>query len=234
MGRDVTDPYEFSKMPLWRRIAFGQPRHLVSLYDYWISKFPITNFHYSLFKEEYRKYGINFPATRISWSDAMDYCEFIKKNFCEARLREGYIMRLPTEAEWEKAARGWDGRLWPWGNRFYKDRCNTYESGIRSHSPVDKFSPEGESIYGVADMVGNVQEWTHSFGLPYPYDCSDDRESSTSEIGGRQLVDARVVRSGAFMQRRDLANTTNRDTRNPDNPYDHIGFRIVIAPDFGY
>ncbi|MBN1285366.1 MAG: SUMF1/EgtB/PvdO family nonheme iron enzyme [Anaerolineae bacterium] len=93
------------------------------------------------------------PANGISWYEAYAYCKWLSEQL-------GYEVRLPTESEWEKAARGTDGRIYPWGDTFDKNKCNVYESKIGTTTPVGKYSPAGgDSPYGCADMAGNVWEW---------------------------------------------------------------------------
>jgi hypothetical protein len=110
------------------------------------------------------------PVVCISWDNALAYCTWLAKT-------TGQRWRLPTEAEWEKAARGSDGRIYPWGDIFDDARYNTIEGNARITTPVGSH-PTGESPYHVQDMSGNVWEWTSSLHWPYPYRKDDGREST--------------------------------------------------------
>ena len=141
------------------------PQHSVRLPEYRIDKYLVTNAQYARFLAEtgHRppstwKSGripdgqLLYPVTLVNWYDARSYAQWAGK-------------RLPTEAEWEKAARGGDGRRWPWGNVMDPKRLNTYYN-VGSASNVDTYK-EGVSPYGVFDMAGNVSEWVEDDFLPY-------------------------------------------------------------------
>jgi formylglycine-generating enzyme required for sulfatase activity len=153
------------------------------------------------------------PVTRVSWHDARAFCEWLSKEL-------GQEIRLPTEAEWEKAARGTDGRIYPWGNDAREDRCNfnIYWDGT---TPVSKYA-NGASPYGCLDMAGNVWEWTSSGFTPYPYEGGDGREDPNS--GAR-----RVLRGGSisyFGDRRGVR-CAARFNSAPFYRYINIGFRVL-------
>ena len=155
------------------------------------------------------------PVVGVSWYEAAAYCNWLRSRLVDSELpfrvwREGkpgieslaqqhVVARLPSEAEWEKAARGPDGLRWPWGDEWQEDRANTEEAHLGETSAVGSF-PAGASPYGVLDLAGNVWEWTRSrwgrksLSTPdygYPYRSDDGRE----ELDGPDL---RVVRGGSW------------------------------------
>lgn len=144
----------------------NHPQHTVGLGAYKIDKYPVTNAQYARFvaatghrpPSHWAQGKIPagkelHPVTLVSWHDAQAYAKWAGK-------------RLPTEAEWEKAARGTDGRRWPWGNAMEPSRLNTYYN-VGSTTKVTVY-PQGASPYGVMDMAGNVSEWTADDFKPYP------------------------------------------------------------------
>ena len=120
----------------------------------------------------------------ICWHEARAYCAWMS-------AQGGQPFRLPTEAEWEAAARGREGRRYPWGPAFDLARCNTFETHVRATTPVGVF-PGGDSPEGVADLAGNVWEWTGSAYVPYPYRADDGREDP------EDAETRRVVRGGSW------------------------------------
>ena len=150
----------------------------------------------------------------------MDYCQWLNNSFKD-ELPSGLVLRLPTEAEWEKAARGTGANAWPWGNESDTIKCNSDESGQGGTTPVGRYSPRGDSPYGCADMAGNVWEWTHSLRKPYPYQSNDGREDKNSS--GR-----RVLRGGSFGMSMSMVRCAVRAV--PSLLYDTVGFRVVASP----
>ncbi len=164
--------------------------------------------------------GSENPVTCVSWNDALAYVRWLAK-------ATGQLWRLPTEAEWEKAARGTDGRTYPWGNAFpvgstfNTAQCNTREFGRFRLSSVGDF-PNGESPYHVQDMAGNVWEWTSSLLMPYPFQEDDGRESLNS-------TENRVRRGGSFGNDAYRARSAYRAGDRPDKFYNTVGFRLAYA-----
>ncbi|MBL8103557.1 MAG: SUMF1/EgtB/PvdO family nonheme iron enzyme, partial [Anaerolineales bacterium] len=138
-----------------------RPQHTVDIpYDYWMANFPVTNELYNSYikangitppalrpEEQQEKEHLGNPVAYAQWTDAKEYCKWLN-NLLKHELPLGLVLRLPTEAEWEKAARGTDGLEYPWGNQFDKNKCNTREGDKGGTTPVGLYSPQGDSPYG--------------------------------------------------------------------------------------
>lgn len=208
-----------------------RPEHHVHVDAFWIERFPVTNEAYREFltdtgysappgwrRGQPERKQLRYPVVDVTWEDARVFARWAGK-------------RLPTEAEWEKAA-SWDvvagkKRRWPWGDQWESDRANA-GSGIlaifrnRGPSVVGRFSPAGDSPYGVACMAGNVWEWTSSLFLPYPYNANDGRENPDA-AGGR------VLRGGSWSNPPDQARCAARLALPPRRVLDGIcGFRCAM------
>lgn len=207
-------------------------QHTVEIpYDYWIARYPVTNDQFTQFVEAAKRERefdqgqwqdkSNHPVMNVSWHDAMAYCKWLN----DLIKPEGLTLRLPTEAEWERAARGEYGNEWPWGNEFDPNKCNSREGGKGDTTPIGTYSPQGDSPYGAADMAGNVWEWCHSLYQSYPYKAADGRES---EKGSGQ----RVLRGGSFNFIQGDVRAACRGSDYPGNRSGGLGFRVVVSPDF--
>ena len=221
----------------------ASPQHEVMLPDFKIGRYPVTNSQYRQFVEAtkrewdsedgWRPDCANCPAVGMTWHDARDYCAWLtevwRKN---GQIKADEAVRLPSEAEWEKAARGTDGRQYPWEDKWDETRCNTSESGIGRTCAVGMY-PDGASPFGVLDLAGNVWEWTSSLwgkdpwdpAFKYPYDPADGREN----VGAGDEI-LRVLRGGSWFDDQDGARCAYRCRNDPDYRFDDYGFRVVVSP----
>jgi formylglycine-generating enzyme required for sulfatase activity len=161
-----------------------------------------------------------YPVVMVSWYDCIEFTKWLSK-------QTGQKYNLPTEAQWEKAARGPEGNTWPWGNHWYLDKCNC-NNQIGTPSQVGKFSPGGDSYYGASDMAGNVLEWTRTTTgtrkpwpakYKYPYKAADGRNKLTGK-------NRRIARGGNFQRGQDFCRATFRFADEPENRYSSMGFRV--------
>ena len=206
--------------------ANESPQHTIDLAEFYIGKHEVTNAQYRAFVQATGHKGEDnalvgqdgHPVLGVSWDDSVAFCAW-------ASERTGRKIRLPTEAEWEKAARGTDGQRYPWGDPEPDEtRCNYGKSrAAGGQMEVGRYSPEGDSPYGCVDMAGNVLEWTSSLLFDYPYDAEDGREDPNSR-------DARVVRGGGFFDNARDVRSANRNYGNPETRLSYIGFRVVASP----
>ncbi len=215
------DPRDFDEMVdipggEFKQGEKGEPTYVMA---HRISRYPVTNAQYARFLADNLTYPVpyldevwagpynwdpqrrthpegkaNHPVVMVSWEDALAYCEWAG-------------VRLPTEMEWEKAARGEDGRTYPWGDEFDPEQVNVREGGVGSTTPVGVY-PDGASPYGLLDCAGNVWEWT------------------TSRAGENQIV----IRGGSWNFRAEDARCFARDYGHPSHRSNCIGFRVVTGP----
>jgi formylglycine-generating enzyme required for sulfatase activity len=215
------------------RLSWEQPQHAVELSEYSIGKYPVTNREYQIFVKEagykppqgwddnqYPSEKGDHPVVNVSWDDAQEYCKWLG-----SKTNKTY--RLPTEAEWEKAARGTDGRVYPWGNEFEPKKCNMSESGIGDTSPVGQFSPQGDSPYGCVDMAGNAWEWCADW---FKEDEYKNRKDGAENPAGPKDGSYRVLRGGSFGNSRRNVRCASRSWSDPNLISWLGGFRVCVSP----
>lgn len=235
------------------RLPEASPQHRIEIQAFAIGKYPVTNAEFAefirdggyarpewwtamgwkwqrgrlsqqplpAFWHESRLNGAHHPVVGVSWYEAVAFCRWLS-------AQDQRIYRLPSEAEWEYAARGANStRHFPWGDRFEPGCCNTAEAGFGGTTPVSHF-PNGVSPFGVWDLAGNVFEWTLSkwgvnwqeLQFPYPYRANDGRE----EMEGSG---ARVIRGGSWFNPYPEARCAYRARYLAGSRASNIGFRVV-------
>jgi len=242
MGRDDGPPDE-------------APLHRVFVRDVWLERHKVTNAEFAAFlnarglhsKEGGRRYDHDdadarihavavrgpgagpmmiwkadagyerHPAVEVSWFGARDYCAWKGR-------------RLPTEAEWEKAARGDDRRPYPWGRQAPTPEHAVFGRAYNATAPTDG-QPRGASVFGIEDLLGNLREWTASTLRPYPYRWDDGREPFSGAAG-----ESVVVRGASHDDPVEALSVTRRhayDRRGAAAGHHHVGFRCATSEDLG-
>ncbi len=208
-----------------------QPVTQTSVSCFYISRFPITNAQYEKFDATHKTKRApwandNHPVVYVSSKDAMKFCQWLTS-------KEGKKYRLPTEAEWEYAARGMDGRAFPWGDRLdagnlanfadkqtnFAWRDTTIDDGFPETSPVGSY-PRGASPFGIEDMAGNVFEWCLDYFENY-------KGKERTNPRGAQTGTKKIYRGGSWKSRVTNLRTTARNFNLPDYLSNDVGFRIV-------
>jgi formylglycine-generating enzyme required for sulfatase activity len=233
MGSDrAVDPLAFD-IERWSQAA---AQATVDVPTFYVGRYEVTTAQYAAFVREsgYRVVDQaavsgrpNFPVVSVSWTDALAYARWLEETLgawsgtpasLARLLAEGWRVTLPTEAEWEKAARGADARIYPWGNEPRAERASYQGPGP---TRVGAFACP-ECPFGLSDMSGNVWEWTRSPYQPYPYDQTDDAQGLDSDA-------LWVMRGGSFADGPQNVRAAVRGGADPGARRPFIGFRVVIS-----
>lgn len=200
--------------------ASNRPQRQVYLDAYYIQTTEVTRSQYLEFLAStgYQAAGWlersaadgNLPATGVLWKDAAAYCEWVH-------------LRLPTEAEWEKAARGDDGRTFPWGTEWTVANTNGLDSGLGAVQPVGSL-PQGASPYGLLDMSGNAAEWVAD-----TYDASYYTYAPDENPQGPDTVLDHVLRGGSYASPQEQLSTFFRNSSHSVLPNPRVGFRCAVS-----
>ena len=210
-----------------RKTDHEEPQRSVTLDAFAIGTYHVNNSQYALYVKEtgYRQplyWGDerfnrkDYPIVGINWFEANNFLDWINNI-------TGMNYRLPTEAEWEKAARGTDGREYPWGNKWDAGKANTSESQLKRLTPVGSY-PEGVSPFGCYDMAGNAYDWCSDWFHEETYKHSPSENPMGAAEGRRK-----VVRGGSWLPRGEFAaRCANRAAYEPIRAVHNVGFRIAI------
>jgi len=217
--------------PNWRisSFMFEKPAHTVYLDAYWMDQTEVTNAQYARCvaagacqapesaqsRTRYSYYGnlqyADYPVVYVSWEDAVDYCTWAGR-------------QMPSEAQWEKAARGTDGRIYPWGNQSPNANLLNYNDILKDTIAVGSY-PGGASPYGVLDLAGNVWEMTADWSTT-DYTST---QTSWSNPTGPATGDYRELRGGSWNYNNWGVRAALRTAYDPNKRVDHIGFRCILS-----
>ena len=235
-------PFQMGSDPSVDALAFdnerwgpAQAQGTVDVPTFYLARYEVTVAQFEAFVEatgftvDRQTLGgpADHPVAFISWPDALAYTRWLEATLGNSPvtspelrqlLVDGWRITLPSEAEWEKAARGSEGRVFPWGNESTRELANFAAAGA---VPVGSYDCP-DCAFGLADMSGNVWEWTRSPYQPYPYDVTDDGEDLE--------VDALwVMRGGGFGDTEQNVRSAVRGGADPGVRRDFIGFRVAIS-----
>ncbi len=257
MGTTEKDAAQLAKDGYKWAQEYETPQRRIHLAEYYMGKYPVTNAQFERFIKaagyqttaekqgggyvwtgsEWKKTkGADWrhpqgsksdiagkgqhPVVQVSWHDAAAFCAWLA-------AETGLPVRLPTEAEWEKAARGTDGRIYPWGDKWDADRANSRERGPGDTTAVGQYSPEGDSLYQIADASGNVWEWVADwFASGYYRTLEDGAQNPTGPASGKY----RVLRGGGWYYDADIVRTAHRLRHSPSLTDNGSGFRCARSP----
>jgi formylglycine-generating enzyme required for sulfatase activity len=218
MGSNVDDLRRIAEVDEW-------PQRQVWVDDFYMDVHEVTNAQYKLFVDSLdidppprwinNNYGIGedgLPVISVTWDEALAYSRFVGK-------------RLPTEEEWEKAARGTDARRFPWGDGFDNDLANNGDHLM----PIMSF-PEGVSPYGCFDMAGNAAEWVDGHYQAYPRGEDDVLPDDIPDREGEFSTDKRVYRGGSWNSFGKFLRCANRESTREDKRWVYVGFRCAMDP----
>ncbi len=199
-------------------------RRIVHLDAFWIDQTEVTNAQYAMCVEagacnppadqrDFRKDAMaDHPVVHVSWFDANDYCKWAGR-------------RLPTEAEWEKAARGINANVYPWGSEITCSQANYADcTEFPSTAPAGYYGEDGASVYGVYDMAGNVWEWVQDW---YAFD-SYSVTGEENPLGANSESGMRILRGGSWNSLIENLRSAHRNGSSPENASEYIGFRCVL------
>jgi formylglycine-generating enzyme required for sulfatase activity len=241
----IGEPFEWCAVPTGE-FLYGDDKKPLTLPAFQIAKYPITYSQFQVFIDATdgfhdkrwwqglaqdqsdepgdQKWKIaDHPRERVSWYDAVAFCRWLSHRLggeYDLDNPDAWLVRLPTEFEWEKAARGTDGRTYPWGDDFEANRANTKESGNQQTTPVIRYT-NGASPYGALGMSGNVWEW-----------CLTD-VNNLAQMAAQEDMRSyarRVLRGGSWYFPHSLARAAYRGSSSPSSRSYGLGFRLVRAP----